>query len=139
VCLAPEMDYPGYTRYSGRKTYPSERLQCLRKEQGVLDLEQCGNQGVSMFDFGRMNDYAEIGPELLSGEELELNDDVLAEEILNNITGTPIGQLLKEIASLPEMRKEKIYNIRRQLNRGQYDVNGLLDIALDKVLEELVS
>jgi hypothetical protein len=64
--------------------------------------------------------------------------DLLAEEILCGGQSTPIGQLLKKIASLPEVRQEKVLRIREQLNRGQYDLNEHLDFALDKVLEELI-
>lgn len=71
-------------------------------------------------------------------DELNPEQDLLAEQILENVNCTPIGQLLKKIASLPEVRQEKVLKIRRQLNRGQYDLNGHLDVALDKVLEELI-
>ena len=61
------------------------------------------------------------------------------EQILENINTTPIGQVLKKIASLPEIRKEKVLEVRRQLNKGKYDLNGRLDIALDRVLELLTT
>ncbi len=65
--------------------------------------------------------------------------DLLMEQILENINTTPIGQVLKKIASLPEVRKEKVLNVRRQLTEGKYDLNNRLDIALDKVLEDLTT
>lgn len=71
-------------------------------------------------------------------DELNPEQDLLAEQILENVNCTPIGQLLKKIASLPEVRKEKVLRIRCQLNQGRYDLNGHLDVALDKVLEELI-
>jgi len=71
-------------------------------------------------------------------EELDTNDDTVPDEILENISSTPIGKLLGKIASLPETRKEKILNVRQQLNQGEYDVTSRLDVALDKVLEELI-
>jgi len=52
---------------------------------------------------------------------------------------TPIGQLLKLISALPEIRREKVEYMRRQINRGRYDVNDNLDAALDKVLEEFLA
>ena len=66
-----------------------------------------------------------------------LNDDLLMEQILENINTTPIGQVLKTIAMLPEVRAEKILTVRRQLTDGEYDLNERLDFALDKVLEDL--
>ena len=64
--------------------------------------------------------------------------ELFAEDLLENINSTPIGQLLKTIASLPEVRQEKILNVRHQLSQGKYDLNERLDTALDKVLEELI-
>lgn len=61
------------------------------------------------------------------------------EQILENINTTPIGQVLKKIALLPEVRKEKILEVRRQLTEGQYDLNDRLDVALDRVLEDLTA
>ena len=72
------------------------------------------------------------------GEYLELDDDLLAEEILENMTRTPIGQVLKRIASMPEVRKEKILKVRSQICKGNYELGERLDVALDKVLEELL-
>ena len=65
------------------------------------------------------------------------DEDLLMEQILENIDTTPIGQLLKKIASLPEVRRKKIMDVRQQLTEGKYDLRQRLDIALDKVLEDL--
>ncbi|MHC4744358.1 MAG: flagellar biosynthesis anti-sigma factor FlgM [Planctomycetota bacterium] len=65
--------------------------------------------------------------------------DLVMEQILENINTTPIGQVLKKIASLPEVRKEKVLDLRRQITRGDYDLNERLDVAVDKVLEQLTS
>jgi len=70
-------------------------------------------------------------------EHLEAENDLLMERILENIHQTPIGQVLKKIASLPEVRKEKVLDVRRQLTDGGYDLSARLDIALEKVLEDL--
>ncbi|MHC4387047.1 MAG: flagellar biosynthesis anti-sigma factor FlgM [Planctomycetota bacterium] len=72
-------------------------------------------------------------------ENLAADEDLLMEQILENINTTPIGQVLKKIAALPEVRKEKVLNVRRQLTEGKYDVNERLDIVLDKVLEDLTT
>jgi hypothetical protein len=70
----------------------------------------------------------------LSGDE-----DLVMEQILDNINNTPIGQVLKRIASLPEVRREKILNLRRQITEGKYELTERLDVALDKVLEDLTA
>jgi hypothetical protein len=72
-------------------------------------------------------------------EGIAPDKDLLMEQILENINTTPIGQVLKRIASLPEVRKEKVLEVRRRLTEGRYDLNGRLDVALDKVLEDLTT
>jgi hypothetical protein len=71
-------------------------------------------------------------------EQLDASRDMLAEELLHNINTTPIGRLLKQIAEMPEIRQEKVSNVRNQLHRGEYDLNERLDLALDRILEELI-
>ena len=61
------------------------------------------------------------------------------EQILENINSTSIGRVLKKIASLPEVRKEKVLGVRQQLTEGKYELNKRLDVALDKVLEDLTT
>jgi hypothetical protein len=73
------------------------------------------------------------------GESLAPDNDLVMEQILNNINTTPIGQVLRKIASLPEVRREKVLDVRRQLTEGKYDLNERLDVALDKVLEYLTA
>ena len=70
---------------------------------------------------------------------LTVEEDFIMEQILENLNTTPIGQVLKRIASLPEVRKDKVLGVRRQLTDGKYDLSERLDIALDKVLEELTT
>ena len=60
------------------------------------------------------------------------------ERFLENMNSTPIGSLLRIIASLPEVRYEKVASIRRQLDDGRYNIGDSLDEAIDRVLEELI-
>jgi len=76
------------------------------------------------------------GPE---NDKLNLDEDLLMEQILENIHNTPLGQVLKKIASLPEVRQQKILRVRRQLTEGNYDLNHRLDAALEKVLHDLTA
>lgn len=62
---------------------------------------------------------------------------MIMEQILANINSTPIGQVLKRIATLPEVRKEKVLDLRRRITEGEYDLNERLDLAVDRVLEQL--
>jgi hypothetical protein len=68
-----------------------------------------------------------------------LDDDLLMETILENIHTTPIGQVLKRIGDLPEVRKNKVLKLRRSIDEGDYDVDDRLDAAIDRVLEDLTA
>ena len=70
-------------------------------------------------------------------ESLAPDEDLIMEQILENLNTTPIGKVLKRIATLPEVRKQKVLDVRRQIIEGKYDLNSRLDVALDKVLEDL--
>jgi len=71
--------------------------------------------------------------------DLSFDRDLVMEQILENIHHTPLGQVLKTIASLPEVRREKVLQLRRQITEGKYDLSERLDRALDKVLEDLIT
>lgn len=71
--------------------------------------------------------------------ELSENQDELWDEgLMESINSTPIGQLLKVIGSLPEIRREKVTDIRRKIDGGHYDMGNSLDAALDLVIEEFI-
>jgi len=72
-------------------------------------------------------------------EGLAHSEDLVMEQILDNINTTPIGQVLKKIAFLPEIRQDKVLMLRRQITEGRYDLSERLSVALDKVLEDLTA
>ena len=74
-----------------------------------------------------------------ANENLADDEDLVMEQILENVNSTPIGHVLKKIASLPEVRRDKVLDVRQRLTKGQYDLGERLDIALDKVLEDLTT
>lgn len=90
---------------------------------------------MSNFD---QEEFFESGQDCLAKNNLTDDKDLVMEQILHNINTTPIGQVLKKIAMLPEIRKEKVLGVRRQLTEGNYDLSQRLDAALDKVLEDIV-
>jgi hypothetical protein len=63
--------------------------------------------------------------------------DMLMEEILDNMNNTPLGQVLKRIASLPEVRQKKVLGVRRKLTGGDYELDDRLDDVLERVLDDL--
>jgi hypothetical protein len=70
-------------------------------------------------------------------DDLIAGDDLLMEQILDNMNSTPLGQVLKKIAVMPEVRKQKVLKVRRQLTEGKYNLTERLDLALEKVLDDL--
>jgi hypothetical protein len=71
--------------------------------------------------------------------DLSVDSDEVMEQILENLHHTPLGQLLKRIAALPEIRRQKVLKVRRQINEGRYDLTERLDVALERVLEDLAT
>ena len=67
-----------------------------------------------------------------------VEDDVM-EQILAGIGGTPIGQVLQRIAALPEVSQDHVLDVRQRISEGTYDLNDRLDLALDRVLEDLTA
>jgi hypothetical protein len=49
------------------------------------------------------------------------------------------ARVSEKIASLPRVRKEKILTVRRQLAEGKYPVNERLNVAIDKLIEDLIT
>ena len=49
---------------------------------------------------------------------------------------SPIAKYLQKIATMPEIRTEKVAQIRQALNHGDYDVERHLDQAIDNFIQE---
>ena len=64
-------------------------------------------------------------------------DKNLHMEVMHNLNHTPVGQVLKKIASLPEVRRQKVLNLRRRLTSCNDGLTEGLDAVLDKVLKML--
>jgi hypothetical protein len=89
----------------------------------------------------KSNGFAGQGEEWVNPRKLDLSSDrdLVMEQILENIHHTPLGQVLKRIAALPDVRRKKVLDLRRKITEGKYDVGERLDMALDKVLEDLTT
>jgi hypothetical protein len=62
------------------------------------------------------------------------DQDILMEQILVDLRTTPQGRVLKRIATLSDIRRGKVLNIRRQLTVGTYKVAKRLDRVMDRLL-----
>ncbi|MBN1796438.1 MAG: hypothetical protein JW804_07180 [Sedimentisphaerales bacterium] len=89
-----------------------------------------------------MTDFSDRLIENLDSEKQRNNgfrtdDDLFMEQILNNLNKTPLGKVLKKIASMPEVRQNKVLEVRKRLSCDEYELNKRLDIAMERVLEDL--
>ncbi len=50
---------------------------------------------------------------------------------------SPLGQMLDGISRLPEIRYEKVEAIRQQIATGMYETPAKLEMALDRLMDEL--
>ena len=50
---------------------------------------------------------------------------------------SPLGQMLDGISRLPEIRHEKVEEIRRQIASGSYESPAKLELALDRMIDEM--
>jgi len=68
----------------------------------------------------------------------EAETDVLVEKLFDSMQCSPLGRLLKVISTLPEVRVEKVEHARRQIEQSDECLESKMDLALDRVLEELI-
>ena len=71
-------------------------------------------------------------------ESLGTGENLLTEDIMKNVKKTPVGQLLQKMASMPEIRQDKVLRVRREISGGKYNLNDRLNAAIDNILEELL-
>ena len=71
--------------------------------------------------------------------EAPMDSDFLAESLLENMNASPLGKLLRVIGTLPEVRYEKVHRARRLIHQpDSAELDARMDVALDRVLEELI-
>jgi hypothetical protein len=63
----------------------------------------------------------------------------LSEDAGNKARGKLTAPPLRNIPSLPSGRKEKILAVRQQLTEGNYDLDERLNVALDRLLESIIT
>jgi negative regulator of flagellin synthesis FlgM len=74
----------------------------------------------------------------LAAFSLDAGHSVHAGSPRDHVEISPLGQMLDGIGQLPEIRQEKVDEIRRQLSAGSYESSEKLDVAVDRLLEELL-
>jgi len=67
------------------------------------------------------------------------NKEITVAEIHSRRARQEIIVLEKTPLLQTDFRREKVFTIRQQLAEGKYDINERLNVALDKILENLVT
>lgn len=70
--------------------------------------------------------------------QFDPDNELFDSTIIDTINSSPVGRLLKLIGSLPEIRQEKVEKLRGQIDQQDYQIDDNLDVALDRVIEELL-
>jgi hypothetical protein len=71
------------------------------------------------------------------GRDVPPDRDTLMEQILDHLSTTPQEEMSEKVASLPDPRRIKVLDIRRQITKGSYEVVGRLDKVIDRILETI--
>ncbi len=63
---------------------------------------------------------------------------------MSNVNGNEVQQgmtarLLEKVASLPKASREKILAVRYQLDAGEYSIDERLNVATDRLIENLIT
>jgi hypothetical protein len=85
----------------------------------------------------RYNQFANA-TDRIDSSFLEEDTDTLTEKLLDSMRSNPLSRLLSAIATLPEVRLEKVERARRQIDQPEECWDTKIDLALDRVLEELI-
>jgi negative regulator of flagellin synthesis FlgM len=50
---------------------------------------------------------------------------------------SPEAELLSQVRDLPEIRQDRVNDLRAQIKNGTYDTDEKLDLALSRLLDEI--
>ena len=70
--------------------------------------------------------------------ETPADSDFIVHSLLDSIYESPIGRLLKVISMMPEVRYEKVEHARGIIDQPEDELDDRMELALDKVLEDLL-
>jgi negative regulator of flagellin synthesis FlgM len=73
----------------------------------------------------------------LAAFSVEAGGTVQAGAPRDQVEISPLGRMLDGIGQLPEIRHEKVDAIRQQIASGIYETPEKLDVAMDRLLDEL--
>jgi negative regulator of flagellin synthesis FlgM len=73
----------------------------------------------------------------LAAFTVEAGQTVQTQAPRDRVEISPIGRMLDGVARLPEIRHEKVEEIRSQIASGVYETPEKLELALDRLMDEL--
>ena len=73
--------------------------------------------------FDRVRDASPVSPSAMPTDEVEISE---------------MGQLLESTSTMPEIRHERVEQIRRAIAEGTYETADKLNLAVDRLLDELI-
>jgi negative regulator of flagellin synthesis FlgM len=73
----------------------------------------------------------------LAAFSVDAGQTVHAQAPRDQVEISPLGRMLDGVSRLPEIRHEKVAEIRAQIAAGIYDTPEKMDLALDRLLDEL--
>ena len=72
----------------------------------------------------------------LASFSIEAGGTVHAGVPRDHVEISPLGQMLDGIGRLPEIRHEKVEEIRQQIASGTYETPEKIQVALDRLMDE---
>ena len=93
---------------------------------------------MEVFGAGGLQGPQPIYPRL-AAFSVETGQAVQANTPRDQVEISPLGQMLDGISRLPEIRHERVEEIRRQIASGVYETPAKLELALDRLLDEIRS
>jgi negative regulator of flagellin synthesis FlgM len=73
----------------------------------------------------------------LAAFDVEAGQSVHAGAPRDQVEISPLGRMLDGISRLPEVRHEKVEEIRAQIASGVYETPEKLELALDRMIDEM--
>lgn len=73
----------------------------------------------------------------LAAFTVETGHAVHAQAPRDRVDISPVGRMLDGVSQLPEIRHERVQEIRNQIAAGVYETPQKLEIALDRLFDEL--
>ena len=85
---------------------------------------------------GAYSSIASIGKAETTPAATETNNNFSYNSGEDQVEISDKARFLSQIADMPDIRQDKVDQIRRQLADGTYDIDGKLPTALDRLLKE---